>query len=256
MRFLILGLLPCLALGARADEPAILARARAYLGPESALAAVHSLHFVCRVIRADPDFPDDTSKAVVNPADIYFEKPSRERIAIKTDKQFVETVIDGDDGWQRKTVFGPPKGVQLSFIGLSLLENLQADAWENLYFYRGIEAVGGTLEDRGPATMDGIACEEIVFSHSASIVYFRYFDRATGRLVSTRTASGAAIREKGEIISGGIRFPKAIVISQKNAEGKGESTTYSFDQVLVNEALPDSLFTVPLGPVVDSPSNH
>ena len=256
MRFLILGLLPWLALGAQADEPAIIAKARAYLGSESALAQVRSLHFVCRVIRSNPDFPGDLTKEIVSPADIFFEKPSRERIAIKGDKQFIETVIDGYDGWQRKTALGSPPGVQLAFIGPGLMENLQADAWENLYFYRGIETVGGTAEDRGLAAIDGIACEEVVFTHSPSIVYFRYFDQATGRLVYTRTAGGAEIREKGEIVVGGIRFPQSIVITQKNGEGKVETSTYRFDKIFVNEALADSLFTVPLGPAGDYPTQR
>ena len=247
MRYLILGLLTWLTLGVtRAEEPAIIAKARAYLGPESALTQVHSLHFVCRVIRINPDYPDDLTRAAVSPADIYFEKPSRERIAIRGDKQFVETVVDGYDGWQRKTALGSPPGVQLAFVGPALLENLQADAWENLYFYRGIETVGGSVEDRGPATIDGVACEEVVFTHSPGIIYFRYFDLATGRLVFTRTTGGAEIREKGEIVSGHIRFPQSIVIAQKNGDGRLETSTYSFDKILVNEALPDSLFAVPL----------
>jgi hypothetical protein len=128
---------------------------------------------------------------------------------------------------------------------------LRADVWENLGYYRGIEAEGGRVEDQGPATIDGVACEKIAFIHTANVVYYRYFDQATGRLVYTETAGGLKIREEGAIEAGGIKFPQKITtIEPTSAPGATpRSTTLSIDHVTVNEVFPASLFEVPLPPV-------
>ena len=136
------------------------------------------------------------------------------------------------------------------FNGLQV-KNLRADTWYNLNFYRGIEQIGGTITDEGPATIDGVACEKVVFYHSPAIVYTRYFDLATGRLVFTQTRSGSRIRESGELVVNGIRFPKAIVTSETTAKGRVVSSTYTFDEIVLNRVFPPELFAVPLLPVSD-----
>ena len=48
----------------------------------------------------------------------------------------------------------------------------------------------------------------LVFIHSDEIIFTRYFDKANGRLVKTVTDNKSEIREEGEIIVSGIRFPR------------------------------------------------
>ncbi len=249
MKSLALGLLVAAAVAApiaRADEPAIIAKARAYLAPESAFAAIQTLHFTGKIVQASADFPNDRTKDRTNAVEIFFEKPWRERIVVMIPGRVVETALDDYDGWQRSRDAANPGSRPLVLLGVDVTENLRADTWENLNFYRGLELVGGRVEDEGAATVDGVACEEVAFVHSPTIAYHRYFDRATGRLVLTETAAGVKIREQGEIIAGGIRFPKAIVTSQIKSSGQEQVTTYAFDKIAVNERLSDNLFTVPM----------
>jgi hypothetical protein len=82
-------------------------------------------------------------------------------------------------------------------------------------------------------------------AYSPKIIYHRYFDQATGRLVYSDTEGGAKIREQGEIEAGGIRYPKTIVIVDKTAAGKTSTKTYTFDKVTLNESFPTSFFAVP-----------
>ena len=100
------------------------------------------------------------------------------------------------------------------------------------------------VEDKGPATVDGIACERVDFVHGPAIVFERYFDRDTGRLVSTLRGP-ETMRESGEIRVDGIRFPKTVVSVQKTASGKDLVSTVTFDSVVLNEPVGPDLFAAP-----------
>jgi hypothetical protein len=271
MRLLPLAAFLSIALLARADEPPIIAKARAYLGSEDALNAVRSVHLVGSVVDAAAD---KTGGAPASTVDIIFQKPAQHRlvftqtrlvkpVGIPTDDQraglapqpdtkstVVRTdALNGYDAWERlQANANPPR---LALLTVDQIRVLRADVWENLGYYRGIEATGGTMEDQGPATIDGTACEKIAFTHSTNVVYYRYFDQATGRLVYTETAGGLKIREEGTIEASGIKFPQKIVtIEPVPASGAApRSTTLALEQVTVNEVFPDSLFAVPLPPV-------
>jgi hypothetical protein len=57
------------------------------------------------------------------------------------------------------------------------------------------------------------------FIHGPDNVFERYFDRDTGRLVK-HPQRPETIRESGEIMVNGVRFPKTIVSVIKKASGK------------------------------------
>jgi hypothetical protein len=258
MKSILLGVLAAGLLGpARADEPAIIARARAYLGSESALEAVRSIHLSGTVV--GDNVTDASAKPWVAKVEIIFQKPWRESLIIRYPHQIVRTALDGFEAWQQvqdnvadgQTVIDSHRASSLVVFRSLQVKNLRADTWYNLNFYRGIEATGGTIADEGEARIDGVDCEKIAFLHSPVLVYTRYFDRATGRLVYTQTPGGARIRESGEIIAGGIRFPKTIVSSETAAKGRVVSSTYNFESVVLNEVFPADLFSVPLLPVTD-----
>ena len=219
-----------------AAEPAIIAKARAALGSAAALDGLQTIHFTGHI---------DGGAGDTATVDILFQKPARQRIAIKSAKQNEITVLDGYDGWTRSEDPKDPTRWQLKILQKDEIKRLRANVWENFGYFRGLERRGGTVEDKGEVTVDGIACQRIAFIHAPNIVFNRCFDRATGRLVLTETESGVTIRESGEIIAGGIRFPKAISNTSKGADGKVSTAAITFDTVSVNEAAADSLFAMP-----------
>jgi hypothetical protein len=79
------------------------------------------------------------------------------------------------------------------------------------------------------------------FTHSGGVVFVRYFEKATGRLVKTETENGTEIREEGEMIVNGVRFPKRVI----NKAPNGNVTAISFDKVVLNEVFPSETFAVP-----------
>jgi hypothetical protein len=131
----------------------------------------------------------------------------------------------------------------MRWLSAAEIKALRANTWENLHFFRGIED-GATIDDKGPTTTDGVACERVDFTHGPDNVFERYFDRDTGRLVLS-IRNGETIRESGEIMVNGVRFPKTIVSVIKKASGKDLVSTVTFDRIVLNEALGRELFAAP-----------
>ncbi len=226
---------------ASAAEPAILAKARARLAPEAVLDAVTSIHYSGTLVGPDGS---DLTKPVTHSIEIYLQKPAQQRIVVTSPTVIEVSALDGYDAWRRTIEAKHVTRWQQSQLGADQVKQLRADVWQNLWFYRGIGKIGGRVEDQGPATIDGIACDKVAFFHSPTLVYFRFFNQATGDLVFTGTPENNT-RESGELIAGGIRFPKTIVITQ-NVGGQSVKRTITFDRIVVNEKMPATLFAVPL----------
>jgi hypothetical protein len=211
MKFLLLSLTAVVWAGlspVRADEPAIIAKARAYLGSDAALDAVTSVHLSGTVSGENP--ANVISKSWTAKVEIIFQKPWQESLMIRYPTQIVHTALDDYEAWQH------------------IQEHTHA----------------------GQTTIDvSRASNLIVFYHTPAIIYTRYFDLATGRLVFTQTRAGTRIRESGEIMAGGIRFPRTITSSETSSKGGTVSSTYHFDKVVLNESFPESSFSVPLLPI-------
>lgn len=235
----------CLAAAAgavgNAAEPAIVAKARARLAPDAVLDAVKSIRYVGTLVNEDSR---DPSKQVRQSIEIVLQKPAQQRIVLTSDIVIEISALDGYDAWRRTIDAKDPTRWQQSQMGSEQVKQLRADVWENLAFFRGIERIGGRVEDQGPATIDGVACRKIAFYHSDDLMYLRYFEEVTGDLVYTGTETNN-IREQGEMIAGGIRFPKAILVTQ-TAGDHTVKRTITFDKIEVNQSCPPSLFAVPL----------
>jgi outer membrane lipoprotein-sorting protein len=227
---------------APAAEPAILAKARAYLGSEAALNNLKSVHYTGMLVMNDPADPKKQTRAAM---EIIFQRPEQQRIVAKAEKITEVTALDGYDGWQRVQENNDTNKWKQTLLGTDQIKRLRANTWENLAFFRGIEKIGGQLEDQGPKTIDGVACQKIAFIHAPNIIFYRYFDVATGRLLLTETEAGGTIREQGEVVISGIKFPKTLVTTTKNAKGETQTVTIDFDKVTVNETFPSTMFSVP-----------
>jgi hypothetical protein len=214
-----------------AGADAIIARARSYLGSEAALDSVKSLRFSGTIAEGD-----ETRGTIV----ITLEKPFQQRIERTIGDEREVTALDEFDGWTRSENLKDPEDWSLTLLTRDHIRRLQANNVENLNFFKGAERRGGSVELRGDATIDGVACVKVAFMHGHGIEFVRYIDKATGRLVMTETENGGQIRERGEQIVSGIRFPTSL---ESTLEGR--TVVITFDSVVVNGDYPDSLFEVP-----------
>lgn len=225
-----------------AAEPDIIAKARAYLGPEALLNSVTSVQYTGTLVAPDQK---DATKEVRTPIEITFQKPDQQRIVATAEKEVEMTGLDGYEGWLRRQDPADPKTWRLTLLGTEQIKRLRANTWESLSFFRGIERNGGRVEDEGTKTIDGVTCRRIAFIHAPNIIFYRHFDVTTGKLVFTETESGGSIREQGEMVVKGIRFPRSIVTTTKTAKGETHTVTINFEKILVNESYPAALFRVP-----------
>jgi len=221
-------------------EPAVIGLARAYLGPDSTLDAITSIHFVGSLERLDSGHPEKGPDR--GAIDLIFVKPLRQRQIVRG-KGTETMVLDGYDAWEFLQDNADPSKHVLTWLTANDIKALRASTWENLYFFRGLKGEGAVV-DKGPATIDGVACERVDFVHGPGIVFERYFDRDTGRLVFT-VRGPETIRESGEIRVDGVRFPKTIVSVRKSALGKDLISTVTFDSIGLNEPLGPDVFAVP-----------
>ena len=232
----------------------IIARARAYLGPGASLDAVRSVHFVGTMQEYFGDDPKPSDSTV----EIIFQKPCQQCIIRTWPDRMETTGLDDLEAWLRTQDLKNPSQWRLTLLGPDLVKRLRANTWENLNFYQGLEQEGGMVEVRGPAVVDGVATVKVAFIHEPGIVFVRYFDTDTGRLVLTETEQGGRITEEGEIMAGGLRFPAKVTHLTNGPDAKGQIVpkrmVITFSKVTLNEAFPDRLFAVPeLAPSMPPP---
>lgn len=224
----------------------VIAKARAYLGGDKALNAITTIHFTgtLETTALVPDPVDKTrqiEQPVRLPADIVFQKEYRQRITISDAKVVETTALDDFEGWQKRTNPLNPSQWTVTQFDLAQVKKLRANTWENLAFFAGIEKKGGSVHVDGDVAVDGVPCVKLSFRHDADNIFERFFDKATGRLVKTVTENGTEIREEGEMMANGVRFPRKVV----NKSANGRATTITFDRVVVNEPVPASEFAFP-----------
>ena len=222
------------------------AKARAAVGSESALKAIHAVRFSGTVesmqktpSKADPTKMEETRIRLA--IDSSFQKPYRQRIVLRSDNTIETTTLDEYNGWIHRAEIGRESQAILTLLESSQIKRLRANTWEYLSYFRGIEACGGRVDFQGEADVDGKNCVVLAFAHAPNISFTRYFDKSTGRLIKTVTENGGEIREEGEIIVAGIRYPKVLI----NKSPDGQVATITFDSIKVNEPLPDAEFDVP-----------
>ena len=226
------------------EAEAVIAKARAYLGGDAVLESVKSIHFFGSIEMTE------TPAGATNPGkssiEIIFQKPCHHRLVVSSEKSVDITGLDDYFAWRRVE---PADGTRprSSALGKEQTKRLRANTWENLNFYRGVEQRGGTIIDRGETEIDGIKCRQLVFAYGSGIEFARYFDVATGRLVLTETMPVGSIREEGEIIVAGVRFPQKLVATgTAGTDGKTRVITITFDRIALNETFPASTFEQPL----------
>lgn len=231
------------ATAAVAAEPAIIARARAFVGEEAALNALRSVRYTGTVVTVETTEGAKPSTVAI---EIVFQHPEQQWLMARASDMTELTVLDGFQGWKRIESAKDRAQWRQMALPVDAVRRMRATTWSNLAYWRGLEAQGGQVEAQGTKVVEGVTCEKVAFVHHPRIFYYRYFDKTTGRLVLTETEAGETIREQGELKVNGIRFPRTVVTTSKNARGQPVTVTMTFDKIVINEPLPAAQFQAPL----------
>lgn len=209
-----------------------IAKARAYVGTESALDGVRSMHITGTL---------ENETGAKAPVEIICQKPDQRLIKLTLDKVIKLTGLDDYDGWEQTRDSVNPTNWQLKLMDGTQIKRIRADNAETLNFFKSIERHGGKVEFLGDAKLEGHDTVKLAYNYGPGIIFYRYIDKATGKQILVETESGVTIREEGEMIVNGVRFSKRII--NRNADGK--SNTLTIESLTLNEVFPESLFAVP-----------
>ena len=237
----------CAAASARADDSvtALIAKARARIGSDEQLTKVRAVRYVGTITTSTAKSGEKLQ------LDVIFQSPYRMRQKVVTPDSMDFTVLDGYLGWMLSQ--DKQGAARLGTLKTAATLHLRANVWENLSFYAGFEQIGGRIEDGGAVTLDGRAARKLTFWHDKEIRFERWFDPATGRLIQTATDDGSVIREEGELLSGGLRFPQKLITTAKGKDGATVTSTITFEKISLNEPLADKDFAMPR-PTLATPS--
>ena len=226
----------------------IIAKAREYLGGEAALNAIQSVHFVGTL-----DIEQITSegpKVEKFGLEMLVQKPCQQLIVSTSPESIDITGLNDYDGWHRLQTGSGPGRSQLNLYSPAQIKRLRANTWENLYFFKGIEQQGGRVEVIGPAPVGDHPAVKVAFDHGAGIVFYHYFDPATGKLLLSETDQGGTTRNEGELMVNGVRFPQKVLQTSKSLDAKGQvaerKLVMTFVSITCNEKFPDSDFEIPI----------
>lgn len=239
-------LLPLLVLSAsvRADTDQTISLARSYLGSEAALDAVKSVSYKGTLVSSSTG-PDGETQSTTAMIEILFAAPFYQRIRITTPERVETTALDDYEAWQRIANPADASQWRLTLLDTVQIRRLRANTWENLSFFKGIERIGGEVEDLGMVEVDGKRLHKLAFDHGYGIIFYRFFDPVTGRLVQSETDTGARIVESGENFINGVRFPDQVLTVSARADGTEQRVQVNFETIEVNPPVDRSEFRVP-----------
>lgn len=208
----------------------VVAQARSYLGGERKLEAIESLRYVGKIEYIPTGATSDIT--------IMFARPLRHRTEVRSEGQVVITVLNDLESWVR--IVDEEMGQELSFRYLSEREAALTKyiTWENLNFYTGIEKLWGRKEYVGQEDLLGHVADVVMFHYDKNYEVKRYFDAKTGKLLATRLAGNVELRELGEIVVDGMRFPERV---ETYRDGELESRV-RFERVEINPDLSEEIF--------------
>lgn len=232
--FSLLGLLVGSSVYAANSDPkatAVLMKARKYIGEESALNGVKTLRFKGNLT---------TAKGETNTIEINLRAPYQQLQVLKGTELAQEVGLNDYEAWKKIYRLDAPDIYNLIPSNTDQLKRVRANTYENLNFFSPQSDLKRKLEFLGQETIDGELVDRVKVIYGA-IYYVRNFKASTGQLLLTEIETGERIKESGEIIVNGIRFPKTLISFLDGAEVH----RIEFDSIEVNPKLDDSLFKQP-----------
>jgi hypothetical protein len=229
------------------DLNAVIALVRSRLGTEAVLNELKTIHYRGKYEKSDGA---PTGRLAGN-FESFFQKPFQQRLALSfTSGREEITALDGLESWMR---IKEGADQRLTLFPKEQTKALRIVTWQTLDFFRGIERVGGTAEFLGEENADGVACWKVAFRHETNLTYTYFFDKATGRMVVAKISRRQApytvvegeMREEGELIVDGIRFPRKTISTFKEPSGQTTTIIQENEKITVGETFPAALFAVP-----------
>ncbi|MGE9295009.1 MAG: hypothetical protein ACQKBV_01785 [Puniceicoccales bacterium] len=212
-----------------------LKKARAQLGSESALKGVESLQYAGEVMSPTGE--------KISELKLVFDKPDRQLLREDRNDEIHQTAVNGFEGYLLSYNKTDPANKVLRVLPPAQTKRLMANAVENLNFFNGpMQLRGAEIVDGGMVDYKGQTVRKVLFKYPLGLVYERYFDPNSGKLLATVSSDGLTMVERKSLQSGGIKFPK--VVDTYDAEGNLVRTV-EFTEIVVNGTIEPGAFDFP-----------
>lgn len=214
---------------------AVIAKARARLGPEAKLRSVESIYMKGTLLYGDGN---------TGSAEIIFQKPLQQKfVGIVND--FQETsALDDTEGWRRVQKVGDSDAWSLDLYDVDEILHMQASVREALNFFDRPKTRRSKVFYLGEEEIKGAQCEVLEYNYGNGVWFRRYFDAETGRLVLSLNDKGVIFEESGEIIVDGIRFPKKLTTTFLTETGE-QTMEISYSKIELNNKYDPEIFEIP-----------
>lgn len=221
-------------LGAQEVDPkAIIDRARATVGAESALNNHVTLRLVGRLEPADRKMPSATLLIVAR-------KPCSQRMEIRVDDIVETTILKGKKACIIRSNLAADASQMRDLTGPEL-ERIRYSTRQFFKYFRPDHRRGEQVSFAGIEPRHGQRCYKLSYRYPDGLETIRFFSLEDDRLVSTITGNGVESIGSGARVVDGIKFPERI----EYHENDRKLHTIVFEEIEVNQRLTLGIFDIP-----------
>lgn len=226
--------LVALSLSAQETDPrAIIDRARATVGTESALNNLVTLRLVGRLEPADRKMPSGTILIVAR-------KPCSQRMEIRVDDIVETTILKGEKACIIRSNLNA-EASQMRELNGAELERIRYSTRQFFKYFRPDHRRGEKVTLAGIELRHGKRCYKLSYRYPDGLETIRFFSLKDDQLVSTITGNGVESIGMGTQVVDGIKFPEQI----EYHEDDRKLHTIVFQEVHVNQPLASGVFDIP-----------
>lgn len=215
------------------DPKAIIDRARATVGTESALDNHVTLRLVGRLEPADRKMPSATLLIVAR-------KPCSQRMEIRVDDIVETTILKGKKACIIRSNLAADASQVRDLTGPEL-ERIRYSTRQFFRYFRPDHRRGEQVTFAGIEPRHGQRCYKLSYRYPDGLETIRFFSLEEDRLVSTITGNGVESIGFGTRLVGGIKFPEQI----EYHENDRKLHTIVFEEIQVNQPLASGIFDIP-----------
>lgn len=219
--------------GQEPDPKAIIDRARATVGTESALDNHVTLRLVGRLEPADRKMPSATVLIVAR-------KPCSQRMEIRVDDIVETTILKGKKACIIRSNLNA-KGSQMRELTEAELERIRYSTRQFFKYFRPDYRRGEKVTLVGIEPRHNKRCYKLSYRYPDGLETIRFFSLEDDQLVSTITGNGVESIGIGTKVVGGIKFPEQI----EYHEDDRKLHTIVFEEIHVNQPLAAGIFDIP-----------
>lgn len=211
----------------------IIEQARSAIGAEADLNKLSSLQLVGQLTPVAADQP--SARLVV-----IAQKPSFHRFELRYEHLVETTLCDGHQASILRAQL-PDGRPQMRWLDTAQVEAINHSMHHLFNFYQANLQSGESIHYAGTIQRHQQSCHRVVYRYPDGRQTIRYFNQASGRLVSVVDWNG----REAEVVSWsrvqGVYYPKRIAFSR---QGKALHTI-DYTQIVANNHLDDRLFAMP-----------